>query len=614
MESAQNILTSFAQSPETVVLKYIFDIIEKLSCSYKSKNILGFIKKLGLTILTGSWKIIAILVIQHYVRNPDKLMDLLKKNIRPFMVDLFYRKYRIDGSGGDSLEANMLHNYLNNSNCEYVYRGFTSHFDCADGLRVGNIIYNPIIHYDLIRHLKEKAQRNMERRASNKKTICIHDDKEFEPLHLFPSKNYVRLNEMVRSYNEVSKLTKTRQPRAILIDGEPGLGKTSSIDALATLGTYGLVCRVDMTKYINSDKSIQKIFDYIYTKHMENIDGLIVVLFDEIDKYISRNIRVRYQNECKKLLKVKYSKVEKPKEPGSSSDVELPNLSEQDLIDWESFQVDYRENFLYDLLHLIEITYIKNGIVFIFCSNNFDSIFDGVNMKHFRSLRDRFVKVTFKRCDKPELIDYIKYYNKMLVGTEWHYPSESLDKILSGIREDLAIPYRVLTHTTMKAGYKMEILVDILNRWKAEDISDDDDEISKPQIDNLISGIIIEPSKDAIQLPLGKLGTGGNTVYYLPDENGLVVPDVPFGKRTAGIQYGGGASCINKNQSDGKIDCEVIIICNESVCKRIACACNYKEIGFEIHPSGMGWICKACMRDYGTDSSERCSDESSDEE
>src|SRR5690606_24273036 len=103
------------------------------------------------------------------------------------------------------------------------------------------------------------------------------------------------------------------------------------------------------------------------------------------------------------------------------------------------------------------------GIVFIFCSNNFETIFDGVDMTHFASLKRRLVNVKFERCDKLELIEYIEYYNLKLKGSQWYYPSGKLSGILEKIRPDLSIPYYILSDTLMLSEHNMEKFVCLLN-------------------------------------------------------------------------------------------------------------------------------------------------------
>lgn len=67
---------------------------------------------------------------------------------------------------------------------------------------------------------------------------------------------------------------------------------------------------------------------------------------------------------------------------------------------------------MYELLTLIEERFTGTNNIFVFCSNNFWTLFDNIeNISHFESFKDRINVVKFVRSTKIEVIKILKYYN-----------------------------------------------------------------------------------------------------------------------------------------------------------------------------------------------------------
>lgn len=199
--------------------------------------------------------------------------------------------------------------------------------------------------------------------------------------NLYPSTNFIKLEKIIKSHFEVSTLVKTYSVLGMLIDGVPGLGKTKFANYAATTRLANHVYKTDMTKFLQIPFG-----ELIHTMfHSITIYGNTIFLIDEIDKYIDYQITHRIENKIpEKTVKNKNRK-----------DVEETLLIEDEAV----YKKKFKETFLYEMLSILERDGLRHAVVVIFCSNNFESIFEGVDATHFRSLYSRLMKVKFEVCD-----------------------------------------------------------------------------------------------------------------------------------------------------------------------------------------------------------------------
>ena len=125
------------------------------------------------------------------------------------------------------------------------------------------------------------------------------------------------------------------------------------------------------------------------------------------------------------------------------------------------------------MLSLLERDGLLHPVVVLFCSNNFTSIFDGIDVTHHRSLYSRFMKVTFKVCDHDEVVDYLQFYNDRLAGSPYHcdFDHDALSKTL---RDDVAVTHRRLHHLSIDAKYNSVDTVRRLNGVSQHDLELDE--------------------------------------------------------------------------------------------------------------------------------------------
>lgn len=251
------------------------------------------------------------------------------------------------------------------------------------------------LHYEMIEQAKDESKKELSVHASCSKlmfdkTTIVY--KTIIPNKMFPSDNFKRLNNIINKSIESSVKKEYYQIIPILIDGEPGLGKTKSIDYIAYYSQIQTIRKIDMTNFIGSkDTELRAILDMI----SKQLSDHTLILIDEIDKYIS----VKCQQ---------------------SDDPQKTN-----------------EELLNNILTFIEQDPTGYHCVFIvFCSNNFTTIFDNLSEQskiHHYSLYNRFFKLHFNRINKSEFCEYIKWLGN-------GYPED----LINNIPEDFNITFREL--------------------------------------------------------------------------------------------------------------------------------------------------------------------------
>ena len=271
----------------------------------------------------------------------------------------------------------------------------------------------PQSYINLINQANQDKNMKVSTSANCKKLIVNSDGKMiFTPLSpnkMFPSNNYMHLSNMINRSIDVSENLKYYQVIPILINGEPGLGKSKSLDYIAYNTKIKEIIKVDLTSFINHNKiSLNTILGSAIPSAI-NCHTLIII--DELDKYIS-------------------SVCQSDESPEKINDVLLNHV-----------------------LSLIESDSIgPYNIYMIFCSNNFDTIFDYIpndRKIHYESLKDRFLKLIFHRMDKQEFIRYIYWLADQIntqVNKEW----------LEYIPEDFTITSRDLKNECLIKLYDIE--------------------------------------------------------------------------------------------------------------------------------------------------------------
>jgi hypothetical protein len=470
MASNQPYLQSIQQlqtlSTESIILNELFKILHK---TFKCK---GSIRSKIINIIIDSANIVGIFIFQYLVTNPDKIPNIFKFLIIKFIYKRF--DVNLKKNTPESILFNKLQKDLNSKKDKLVtseYNRLPLYLTTIND-ETSYIEYCPFIQQSFIDKYLEESLISFE--EENK--VVVNKNKEeiqtilkdvnrqrFTPDILYPSYNYTRLDKIIDRFFTVVKKTRMYKAQGILIDGEPGLGKSRSCDYLASLNKYHEIIYINMSLTEILKKEFKNIIkDIIQSKK----NGSTIIYFDELDKYLDYNIDFMFKQYVEKLKtkgvgdKGKVDRGVDKEENIRIIETEI-NLEEES----KTFHQEYKQNFLYELLEMIETSSYDGGIVFIFCSNNFDTIFEGVNQIHFNSLKSRFAPIKFERCDYREVVGYIKYFNNMMKDTDVYYDDDNLKRLINKLNKEISLTYRSIRHLHISAGYDIDLLINMINNY-----------------------------------------------------------------------------------------------------------------------------------------------------
>lgn len=366
-------------------------------------------------ILTGIVQIIVVIAVYRLAQNPEIMTEYLRWIGWIIFRRIAYRSFRISHTSGlGSLRANFYNTISPNSlpfNLPMLIE------ICGDETTVS---YIPWIHDANRTRCETLAQKAYE--SSQKTTCTFHQwsDSKYapvQPIETYPSRNCLQLQAIIERCVLVCSRLRQYKPICLSLNGEPGLGKTASVHFIASQHSVRNIYRCDLSSIECLDADMETMFQSMY--HEVEVSVPTIFLIDEIDKWLDYQVSSTYSDFVA--------------EQKSNENISPPSK--------EEYSAGFRSRFLHLLLAIAERSTHSAVCIVIFACNNFDSIFDGVSMQHFHSLRDRFQPLTFERCCAEEIRDYLRYVNDRLDGTVEYVPE--LESILETIPE-VSITYRRL--------------------------------------------------------------------------------------------------------------------------------------------------------------------------
>lgn len=446
METVQNLMANYT-SPETLITQEVLKAVSSFSCSE------SFFKTLK-SLAGNGWKILLFFVIHHYlIKNPQNIIDFVKTIGRMVM----YRRKRLSMKevNADLIMARRIQKNVKDGSEDVNGLPVYSSKD-GDELVVE---YCPVIHTFHLTETRDIAEKEYSEYKTKLTTkINTLGGKDIEPKVLFPSVNYTKGSKMVRKFFSVAETTGMFRSLGALLNGRPGLGKTDFLAFIARMNLVKNALYVDMTKHLS--KSFDDVVKAIYAAEKA---GTYVIFIDELDKYQDQRIREEFKMECRTISE------RNEKTEGSEA---LP--------EWGEYLSESKTKFVYKLLNLIETENFADGVIFFFCSNNFETLFEGVSDMHTRSLKRRFLNLKFEMCGCEEFKDYVRFFNEKNIGTSEYTDKDTLEMHLKNVREDLLIPFSNIHFANIEACFEVERLVEIVNEW--EDDTPLDVAVSSPPI------------------------------------------------------------------------------------------------------------------------------------
>lgn len=407
-------------------------------------------------------KFMCLVVLRRVYVDPSQFVLELIEKIRLVVEKIFYVVETLPISVASS-ESFQTYKYIQETyGNSYYYGGFE--FSCTTTGSICTVKRLRFFHDALWKDIKSNVNAKTIDNAIQCATKCTLNREKYVPSRVFPAHNYLRLTKALEKHLQVCRLTNAFSTLGVLIDGETGLGKSSYLDYVAHEGLFKTVYRYDLSSMLS-------------TPLVDIGNGLsptdsCLIMIDELDKYLDFHM-----TEAKSRYQLALKDTEKPTEEALEKTLET-----------------LKYKYLYDILSILERRYAA-PMVLIFCSNNFDTIFSGVNPVHFVSLSDRFMRFEFTRIGRLEFSDYIRYLNTKFVGTDLHRSEDYIKCVLDKIPGDTSLTYRQLSHIATKSGYDFESMIELSTSRpkpilalasvptitqsigpKADDDEDDDDE------------------------------------------------------------------------------------------------------------------------------------------
>ncbi len=303
-------------SADGLVLKQLFDLWNKsVDCNEGFRVFL-------LRLLSGIIKSVGVFGIQYFVKDPSKIGQWIKY----LFVKIFYRRLEITKSSSPQFHTiNKKVQDVMNPRDEKSSSMTVRYVPIYLATEPNQIVmeYFAPLHEEFVSVLTAEEEIVIAKPMNKEEqivTICKDGNRRiFTPDTLYPSKNYIRLSEIINNFFTVVKCTKMYKAQGILIDGEPGLGKSKSCDYLASLNKYHEICYINMSLVSLLKKEFIEIIEDVVVRK----SGKTIIYFDELDKYLEYNIDCSFgeQSECE---------------------------------DFQEYKRKKKQDFLYELLNMIE--------------------------------------------------------------------------------------------------------------------------------------------------------------------------------------------------------------------------------------------------------------------
>ena len=262
---------------------------------------------------------------------------------------------------------------------------------------------------------------------------------------VYETHNVRHVKEIIQSHIRICNAIGNYPQCSMLINGEPGLGKTKVADYIAHNKICDKTYVFDMTRFRTCVfKDFIGLID-VNMSYKTDQKSVEMVMFDEIDKYLDFWVDYEYD---------KYAKLELESNKSNKNIVEIEEK--------ESFERRKKKDFLYQLLELLETRNTRSYRIYVFCANNF-CLFDKLSetdLVHLQSLKKRMTNIYFKLCDKQEIIRLFTYYNNIFKTKlpENYITPENWDETVDGIPDDIQISMRDLYQQLTINKYKLKTL------------------------------------------------------------------------------------------------------------------------------------------------------------
>jgi len=467
MSPSQMMSNPFAISPKTLILTQIFTMINTFC------ELLFPTDTSNATWHMGLLKIVVLLGISYISINFDIMFNIIKKFtiglIIRFLSFLFFKNeiiklteinqfnhkivmdnYNFYGFVYQKTLSEILNNSLIDTSKSqlikykrnYIWSKHTRHNDDYNGTNNLKLSYLRFWKPKVLRKCKKIAQDKSISRDKVVKIITSINNgnrvisSEKKQQAMFPYKKYNNLCGIIKNYFEINNLINNKRPVALVLNGPPGTGKTSFCDYISQQNICKNIIKINLMNFVNKDfvtisNSIKQSFQ---------INDGYLICFDELDKYFN----VFLQNKIKSLT----TNIEDEDEDEDKGKGKINVKTDTDLLIRETSIL------LTELYKLIDGDELPYNVVFVFCANNFNTIFKYAS-DHFDALKDRLIYENIYAYSIDDVYQFLIYYNKFFHNTERHLPEEKINKCINELPSDTLITARKLYQLLIKNHYNI---------------------------------------------------------------------------------------------------------------------------------------------------------------
>lgn len=410
--------------------------------------------------------IVLIILIHHYIGNTKDMVQGLSSLLWRLTSSAVYRTNRYSMEDARSLEYYQAEAFTNAGKTEVQSFGIPLYIATVSqdrGSRTGSAVnvvqvqYIPWVHSKMVDQIENtgKERFDLAENGSNYYLYSADNYRSQQYGKLFPSNNNLLLEKIVRDHVDVEWATNYFRTVGILINGMPGLGKSKSAEYIAASGIVSNVHRVDLNQKEFMTRDPDTLFKGIFRDIPVVKTSLFVI--DEMDKWLVEYIERSYIKLETDALK---SNSRVPSTTGATlTDPVLVPPKEQHV-------QNVKRDFMLALLSVLERNDIRNSCIVVFCCNNFETIFDNIEMTHYNSLKSRFMHLDFHPCDSSEIRRFYKYYNEKYQAEERtaRFYNPDIDRIMNNLDPKVCVTYRKLSELSTFYCYRYEEIVEVLNK------------------------------------------------------------------------------------------------------------------------------------------------------
>lgn len=430
-----NPLSYLSNTPDTIIFSGIVSSLKNITLT---EGLGAFI----ISLLKCKISIGGILLTKWMTSNPADALSILRKLVWNVCKILFYSntKYYLMNNTDSTIIS-----YMKN-NPEKYYRGLPVYFEEND---IEFFLYTfRVLHFDFIPTITVEYNKRQEMMMTIKRynktniynvvpdtpttTIC-------SPIALreiYQSKNVLDTVKIMTTAIEKMRPECGPKTRLLLVNGKPGLGKSTVIFSLSKTTYFHTIHNINMNSFSLVDFSF--LVENIMRESKQSTETVAYIV-DELDIYISRRV-----DKIVETIKQKN---------GSSTKHDV-------VIDIDGIRRNVKLDILNTIRQLYDDLSVLHNRIVIFLSNNFHFLFEGFDpetTKNNKSLIDRIVTVEFSAYDKYDTIGFIEH----------ECGQGSLCDYLN-VPHNIQIAPRDLSTIIIQSGYNISIINKKLKEYQSK--------------------------------------------------------------------------------------------------------------------------------------------------